>query len=42
MKLALLEENASTGVLRRSGFHRDGSAIDPEEGEVWRWRIDLD
>ena len=37
----LPEENASTGVLRRSGFRRDGSAIDPDEGEVWRWRIDL-
>lgn len=42
MMLALFEENASTGVLRRCGFHRDFSAIEPEEGEVWRWRIDLD
>lgn len=37
----LPEENASTGVLRRNGFQRDGTAIDPDEGDVWRWRLDL-
>jgi [ribosomal protein S5]-alanine N-acetyltransferase len=37
----LPEENASTAVLRRNGFVRDGEAHDPDEGTVWRWRIDL-
>jgi [ribosomal protein S5]-alanine N-acetyltransferase len=37
----LPEENASTGVLRRNGFVRDGESHDPEEGIVWRWRLDL-
>ena len=33
----LPEENASTSVLRRNGFSRDGVSIDPDEGEVWKW-----
>lgn len=37
----LTNENASTGVLRRNGFVRDGEGHDPEEGIVWRWRLDL-
>jgi [ribosomal protein S5]-alanine N-acetyltransferase len=37
----LCEENPSTGVLRGNGFVRDGLGIDDEEGEVWRWRLDL-
>ena len=37
----LAEENASTGVLRRNGFVRDGESHDPDEGIVWRWRLDL-
>ena len=37
----LAEENASTGVLRRNGFIRDGESHDPDEGTVWRWRLDL-
>ena len=37
----LAEENASTGVLRRNGFIRDGESHDPHEGTVWRWRLDL-
>jgi RimJ/RimL family protein N-acetyltransferase len=37
----LAEENASTAVLRRNGFERDGEAQDPDEGTVWRWRIDF-
>jgi len=37
----LPEENASTAVLRRNGFVRDGEAQDPDEGTVWRWRIDF-
>jgi [ribosomal protein S5]-alanine N-acetyltransferase len=34
-------ENASTAVLRRHGFVRDGEAHDPDEGTVWRWVRDL-
>ncbi|MCB2068012.1 MAG: GNAT family N-acetyltransferase [Erythrobacter sp.] len=34
-------ENASVAVLRRNGFHRDGEAVDPDEGPVWRWRLSL-
>jgi [ribosomal protein S5]-alanine N-acetyltransferase len=37
----LPQENPSTGVLRRNGFVRAGEAIDPDEGEVWRWRLEL-
>jgi ribosomal-protein-alanine N-acetyltransferase len=37
----LPEENASTGVLRRNGFVRAGEASDPDEGTVWRWRLQL-
>lgn len=37
----LAEENASTAVLRRNGFVRDGESHDPDEGVVWRWRLDL-
>ena len=36
------EENASTGVLRHHGFVRDGEAVDPDEGPVWRWARELD
>ncbi len=41
MAHTLPEENASTGVLRRNGFGRAGEAVDPDEGTVWRWRLDL-
>ena len=37
----LPEENPSTAVLRRNGFGRDGESVDPDEGTVWRWRLDL-
>lgn len=37
----LPKENPSTAVLRRNGFVRAGEAEDPDEGTVWRWRIDL-
>jgi [ribosomal protein S5]-alanine N-acetyltransferase len=37
----LPQENASTAVLRRNGFARDGEAEDPDEGTVWRWRLEL-
>lgn len=31
---------ASHSVLRRAGFTRDGEAIDPDDGPVWRWRLE--
>lgn len=34
----LPEDNASTRILRKHGFQRDGFATDPDAGEVWRWR----
>jgi ribosomal-protein-alanine N-acetyltransferase len=35
----LPQESASTRVLVRNAFLRDGDAIDPDEGMVWRWRL---
>jgi RimJ/RimL family protein N-acetyltransferase len=29
--------NASTSVLRASGFSHAGETVDPEDGLVWRW-----
>jgi [ribosomal protein S5]-alanine N-acetyltransferase len=37
----LPQENASTAVLVRNGFVRDGETQDPDEGTVWRWRLEL-
>ena len=37
----LPEDNSSTSILRKLGFERDGTVIDREAGEVWRWRLDL-
>lgn len=37
----LAEENGSTTVLRRNGFEHLGTVIDPEDGDVWRWVLDL-
>jgi len=34
----LPEPNASTRVLEKSGFARDGESADDDEGVVWRWR----
>lgn len=34
----LAEENASVAVLRRLGFTLEATAVDPDEGEIWRWR----
>ena len=33
----LPEANASTAVLVKNGFVRDGESHDPDEGTVWRW-----
>lgn len=35
------EESASTRVLERNGFRRDGKAMDSDGGPLWRWRLDL-
>ncbi|GAA2724954.1 GNAT family N-acetyltransferase [Cellulomonas aerilata] len=32
----------STAVLRRLGFVHVGEAVDPDEGQVWRWELALD
>ena len=37
----LQEENASTRILTKHGFQRDGIAIDADAGEVWRWKLAL-
>ena len=37
----LQEENASTRILKKHGFQRDGIAIDADAGEVWRWKLAL-
>jgi [ribosomal protein S5]-alanine N-acetyltransferase len=37
----LAEENASTRVLARCGFRRVAELVDPDEGPVWRWEIEL-
>lgn len=37
----LPREDASGAVLLRHGFVRDVEAHDPDEGTVWRWRLEL-
>ena len=37
----LMAENASTTVLRRNGFAFVGTVVEPEDGEVWRWLLQL-
>jgi RimJ/RimL family protein N-acetyltransferase len=37
----LPEENASTTVLKRCGFTRTAELIDPDEGQVWRWELQI-
>jgi ribosomal-protein-alanine N-acetyltransferase len=34
----LPEANASTRVLEKTGFSRDGVGHDDDAGDVWRWR----
>ncbi|MEL6675941.1 MAG: GNAT family N-acetyltransferase [Bacteroidota bacterium] len=33
----LMEENASTAILRKNGYQLLGEVIDPEDGPVWEW-----
>lgn len=35
----LAEPNASTRVLEKIGMKKIGTAHDPDEGEVWHWRL---
>ncbi|MBK9104575.1 MAG: GNAT family N-acetyltransferase [Saprospiraceae bacterium] len=35
----LAEENASVHVLRKCGFQFDGELVDPEDGNIWRWKL---
>ena len=35
----LAESNASTSVLKKVGMKYVGTASDPDEGEVWHWRL---
>jgi ribosomal-protein-alanine N-acetyltransferase len=37
----LREENASCRVLRKSGLHFLGEVVDPEDGPLWRWGLEL-
>jgi [ribosomal protein S5]-alanine N-acetyltransferase len=37
----LCEPNASTRVLEKNGFTRDGFGEDEDVGIVWRWRLEL-
>jgi RimJ/RimL family protein N-acetyltransferase len=36
----LPEPNASTRVLGKVGFRFAGEVMDPEDGRVWRWKIE--
>ena len=36
----LPNENASTKVLRKVGFRFDAETPHPDDGPVWRWRLD--
>jgi RimJ/RimL family protein N-acetyltransferase len=38
----LANESPSTTVLKRCGFRTVSEHVDPEEGAVWRWELDLD
>jgi [ribosomal protein S5]-alanine N-acetyltransferase len=37
----LATESPSTGALRRQGFELVEELVDPDDGEVWRWRREL-
>lgn len=37
----LPEESESTTVLKRTGFGFKGDVLDPDDGLVWAWRLDL-
>jgi [ribosomal protein S5]-alanine N-acetyltransferase len=35
----LMEENASTRILKRNKFEFAGEVADPEDGNVWEWKF---
>ena len=35
----LAEPNASTKVLQKAGFQYAGTVHDPEDGDIWQWRL---
>ena len=35
----VMEENASTRVLKKNGFKLNGVVNDPEDGLVWEWEM---
>ena len=35
----LAEENASVAVLRKNGMMQTASLNDPEDGDIWQWKI---
>jgi RimJ/RimL family protein N-acetyltransferase len=35
----LADTNPSTKVLEKIGMRKIGTAHDPDEGEVWHWRL---
>ena len=35
----LMENNASTRILKRNGFEFNGIVVDDEDGEVWEWEL---
>jgi [ribosomal protein S5]-alanine N-acetyltransferase len=37
----LAVESASTAVLRHCGFEPVSALVDPEDGKVWRWEVQL-
>ena len=37
----LATANASTAVLGHCGFTRTDTIADPDEGDVWRWELDV-
>lgn len=36
----LMEESASTSILRKNGYKRVGTVEDPEDGQVWEWEFE--
>ena len=36
---SLMEDNASTKVLKKNDYKIEGVVTDPEDGEVWEWRF---
>ena len=35
----LMENNASTQILRKNGFEFKGIVFDEEDGDVWEWEL---